>query len=90
MLKGSCMPDRDRAVVEEALAAWRAAERALDETGPDAAERPARFAAVAAARAAYQRAVLASQGRLDELEAASDRPWVPIASVAERREGTAS
>jgi hypothetical protein len=64
------MREQERVVVEEALAAWRAAERELQGMGADAPEREACLARLAAARTAYQRAVVASSGRIAEREAA--------------------
>jgi hypothetical protein len=77
--------DTHRAAVEAALAEWRAAERALEETPRDAAEHAARSAKLDAAHAAYRRATLASRGRVDQLEAVAEETWERLAESGERR-----
>jgi hypothetical protein len=74
-----------RAAVEAALAEWRAAERVLGETPADAPEHALRSADLAAAHAAYQRATLASQARVDQLEAVAEDTWERLADSGNRR-----
>jgi hypothetical protein len=75
-----------RGEVEDALAAWREAERALEEAPRDVELQRALSAEVLRLRSRYQRAVLASRGRIDQLEGASDETWERIDSSADHRE----
>jgi hypothetical protein len=64
-----------RTTVEQALADWRAAERAVETTDPEAPELEGLVAAAAVMSERYQRAVLGARGRVDQLEAAADDTW---------------
>lgn len=64
-----------RGEVEDALAAWREAERAFEDAAGDFELQRALSAEVVRLRDRYQGAVLASRGRIEELEGVSDETW---------------
>lgn len=69
------MTTSHRGEVEGALAAWREAERALELTPEDDATAEELRTEVWRLRAEYQRAVLASRGRIDQLEETAEDSW---------------
>jgi hypothetical protein len=72
------MGEQGNAKVQQVLADWRAAERELEATPPDAPDRPVLTNRAAALREEYQRAVLQSRGRVDQVEAAADDSWARL------------
>jgi hypothetical protein len=74
-----------RATVEEALAAWRDAERALEDAPHDSREHEDLIATAASLRDRYQQAVLAARGRTDQLEGAAETSWDRLDASADQR-----
>jgi hypothetical protein len=79
-----------RTTVEQALADWRAAERAVEMTDPQAPELEGLVAAAAVMSDRYQKAVLGARGRVDQLEAAADDTWERVQSSRDQSERSRS
>jgi hypothetical protein len=72
--------------VEAALAAWRAAERTLEEAPEGAPHRSALETECRRLRERYQRITLAARGRIDQLEGAAEASWDRLSISADRAE----